>query len=66
MTNKATLVMNGFLKLTPTERQEVIVEINKFLANNAAQQNSMCESFSNRTAGVTVGPTAGSCPCCGR
>ena len=66
MTVKATLVVNGFLKLTEEEKGEVVAEINKYYKGNQTERRSL-ENFSiERTAGVILGPTRGSCPCCGR
>lgn len=66
MTDKATLVLNGFLKLNETEKREVVDEINNYFKADQTRKNSMCESFRRKSAGVVLGPTSGSCPCCGR
>ena len=65
MTGKATLVLNGFLKLSADEQKEVVTEISKYY-NSGQTEKRVLENSIDRTAGVVLGPTRGSCPCCGR
>jgi hypothetical protein len=66
MTDKATLVVNGFLKLTATEKQEVLSVITTYFSEKADQQNSMCVYFGKKTASMVRRATDDPCPCCGR
>lgn len=65
MTGKSILVANGFLKLTDEEKKEVVTEIQKYYNANPTEKRSL-ENSIERTAGVVLGPTHGTCPCCGR
>jgi hypothetical protein len=66
MTDNAKLVLNGFLKLTTSEQSEVVDEINYYYKADETKKRTMCESLKKIRAGVILGPTSGSCPCCGR
>jgi hypothetical protein len=66
MTNNTTVVLNGFMKLTAAEKQELIEAINGFYQKNDLQKGMMNESLSAETRKI-LGPTSGNvCRCCGR
>lgn len=66
MTDKATLVMTGFLQLTDTDKLEVAEEITKYYKASFLERQVKGKSFHEKRAAVVLGPTSGSCPCCGR
>jgi len=65
MSRASDLVTAGFMKLTESEQQEVINEINNYLKQSLTMKKSLSESFEKRAA--VLGPkNPGGCPCCGR
>ena len=65
MTDDAKKVLAGFARLSSSDQQQVIDEINRFLKAPSYRQKELSEQFS-RSAGVIMGPVGSGCPCCGR
>lgn len=66
MTNKATLVVNAFLKLSELEKQEVIVEIDSYRRKDYLEKGRMNEDFSERTKRITGPVSSAVCQFCGK
>jgi uncharacterized protein YihD (DUF1040 family) len=66
MTDKTALVVHGFLKLTDSEKKEVIDELKKYYDIDSQKKIEMGAAYRVKRAGVILGPTSGTCPCCGR
>ncbi len=66
MTNNATLVLNGFLKLTETEKQEVLTEIGNYQRKDYFEKGRMNEDLNERTKRIMGPINSGTCPACGR
>jgi len=62
MTNRATLVVNGYLELTDDERKQFIDEVNRFHKAVDSQCRNLCKSYHERTAGIVLGPISNVCP----
>lgn len=56
-------VLRGLLRLTNTDRQEVLSELTKFLQGTEPMRKSITESVERA---VDLGPTNSVCSCCGR
>lgn len=66
MNIKTGKVMAGFLRLSPSERNEFIEEVNKYLRAEVDERELITEGI-EKLAGVVLGPTtSGVCPCCGK
>ena len=69
MSPKVKSVVNGFVNLSQTERQEFIKEINEFLQKPKPAQESyrggVLDSI-EKGAAINFGPAPGGCPCCGK
>jgi hypothetical protein len=60
MTKKSELVFNGWLKLTESEKEEVLDEIKKYQNLGYIEKRAITERK------IITGPIGGTCPCCGR
>ena len=60
MTKKSELVFNGWLKLTDSEKEEVLEEIRKYQSLNYFEKRTITERK------IITGPIDSTCPCCGR
>ena len=62
---KASVVLNGFINLTPEQKQQFIIQFNAYLEASNDEKEKLKENFKKR-ADLTIGPHgAGGCPCCG-
>ncbi|MHA2217635.1 MAG: hypothetical protein ACXACY_17000 [Candidatus Hodarchaeales archaeon] len=62
MIKNSELVFIGWLKLTDSEKEEVLEEIKKFQSLTYYEQRSLTEKKTE----ISTGPLGGICPCCGR
>lgn len=64
MNKKTELVFNGFLKLTPQEREDFIEAWDQYRQAQFTVQKSLREDMA---AKISLGPLPDTgCPCCGR
>lgn len=67
MSQSTDFVTAGFMKLSESEQQEVIRQINNYLEQGSVMKKSLTESFESRVRAAVLGPkNPGGCPCCGR
>lgn len=67
MDNKVAVAMQGFITLTPTQRTEFITLLNNYTQGTLATQESIKRaSLKDWVTRVDLGPTAQTCPHCGR
>lgn len=62
MTKNSELVFIGWLKLTDSEKEEILEEIRKFQSLTYHEKSSLIEKKTE----IITGPIGGACPCCGR
>jgi len=65
MTNKAQIVLNGWLQLSQAERQEFAAAVAEYNAGTQQKRTVLSES-SQRVMKMETGPLGHGCPCCGR
>ncbi|MEK0336650.1 MAG: hypothetical protein QQN41_04355 [Nitrosopumilus sp.] len=65
MNTKTKRVFAGWLNLSDSERQLLMEAIGKFEKSLSFDKRRILEEM-EKTVGVVLGPTTGSCPCCGR
>lgn len=66
MTKAAEKVVAGFVKLSQSDRNKVVEELNKLINAPQNEKKAIEESYAIR-AGIDLGPIQqGSCPCCGK
>lgn len=67
MDKSTALVLKGFLELSPSQRDEFIREINKYL-QGTTQHRVLEEALTKSIRGSTInfGPAPTGCPCCGK
>jgi len=66
MSKDSDRVIAGFMRLSQTDQDTVIRELNDYLKKDYLAKRSIKESFEKR-AGLDLGPLhQGGCPCCGR
>ncbi len=66
MTNNSTLVLNAFLKLSESEKQEVLTEIENYKRKDWFEKGRMNEDLQERTKRIMGPVNSGGCPICGR
>ena len=62
MNDNSNRVLNGFLRLNPVERQEVLQEIEKYQRSDYTQKSQTERLLEQRS----LGPKNTVCPSCGR
>jgi hypothetical protein len=62
MTKNSELVFIGWLKLTDSEKEEVLEKIREFQSLTYYEKRSLIEKETK----IITGPIGGVCPCCGR
>jgi len=66
MTDRAKLVLAGFVKLSSDDQAEVIDELNRYIQARGTIKKSIQEGFEREAGRVCLGPVTQGCPCCGR
>lgn len=66
MTDRTKLVLEGFIKLTNAEKEELIRQINDYNKKSSYGQESFKESVQKSLDSIVLGPLGSKCPCCGR
>ncbi len=66
MTDKTKLVIEGYLNLSREEKEDFVKEINDYINGNHVSQENFSEGVRKSINSIVLGPTGGSCPCCGR
>ena len=66
MSDSVNRVLNGFLNLSQSERQEFIRKINEFQQGNDFSRRTLRESVNASVTKMQTGPHGGGCECCGR
>lgn len=66
MTNKAKIVLKGFLDLSESEKEDFLNELKKYLNKDRIEKGLMNEQLGDEVRRI-LGPTSSdNCPCCGR
>lgn len=66
MKNNVAKVLNGYLALSASDRQEFVKEINKYINGDERTKRVLNEEVSKSFDAVNFGPAPGGCPCCGK
>ncbi len=67
MNNKTKQVIRGWLNLTEEEKEEFNNILNDYEGKTYTfEKKSFVEEIEKSVVGIVLGPTEGSCPCCGR
>lgn len=66
MTDKTRQVLNGWVKLTDSEKRDFDAEVQKFQRSGELQRKDLRESFRAGIERMETGPLGGGCACCGR
>jgi hypothetical protein len=65
MNNNVLLVLQGFLNLTDSEKEELVKQINKY--NQTYGKAEFKRDIGDKVKSVHLGPLgSGTCKCCGR
>ena len=64
MDKRVAKVLNGFVALQESQRDEFIEELNKFLSGKVKEE-VLRKSIQESTT-INFGPVPSGCPCCGR
>ena len=66
MSRETDRVIAGFMRLSSSDQNIVVQQINEYLEKDHSGKRELQESFERR-AGLDLGPlNQGRCPCCGR
>jgi hypothetical protein len=66
MSKESDRVAAGFMRLSPSDRAEVVRAINEFQNADTTRRGELTV-LHEKQAGIDTGPTGGgTCPCCGR
>ena len=69
MTNnkKILRVLKGFMELNPTEKSELIRELNRFYNSPPYEKERIGKTLNEKLFSYDLGPTNDNfCPCCGK
>ena len=67
MQPKVEVVINGFLKLSDSEKEEFVNLVEQYKKYPYTTGDEIKKTLDeSRTFGVNFGPAPGSCPCCGK
>jgi hypothetical protein len=59
-------VLRGYTSLTTAQRSAFVRHVNEYNEGTSAAQERIIREAINKSQRMDVGPTSGSCPCCGR
>jgi hypothetical protein len=59
-------VMRGYARLTMAQRSAFVRQLNEYNEGTSAAQERIIKEAIEKSQRMDVGPTSGSCPCCGR
>ena len=65
MNKNVAKVLNGFIKLTPDEKQELIKQVKEYYSHPFSTKEKVEKSISESNS-ITFGPAPSTCPCCGK
>jgi hypothetical protein len=66
MDRDTALVLNGFISLTPAQRDEFVEVVNSWINGTGGERTRVAASVRESILRVDVGPTSATCGCCGR
>ncbi len=65
MNTRVAAVLQGYVELTATERQEFVTEINRYIEGDFSIKR-VVEQDIRKSFSVQFGPAPQTCPCCGK
>lgn len=66
MNERTRLVFAGFLKLTTSEKADLINAIKEYYEKSEVEQRAIKTMTESVVRKAVLGPLSGGCPCCGR
>ena len=65
MKENVAKVLNGFIKLTDQEKQELIEQVKEYYSSPFSTKERVQKSL-NESHTINFGPAPSACPCCGK